>query len=214
MGTTAKAPPITVEQFCGFEPPLGFRAELLDGEIVVSPEPKPIHQQVVANIFLKLYALLSEEYEVNMRTNFPFEQEHYMPSPDVFVMPLDEWEAAVEENRYPQGGPVLAVEVISPANTEERVRQKTRFYLEHGTVQVWNVYPFQRTVVVCDSTQQRERHEDESLVLPSPLPNMAVPIAPFSGCGGNEKPSSRSASIAPPAASETSYCIFPAAGPR
>ena len=66
MGTTAKAPPITVEQYCGFEPPPGFRAELLDGEIIVSPEPKPIHQQVVVNIFLELYSLLRRLYAVNM----------------------------------------------------------------------------------------------------------------------------------------------------
>ena len=187
METVVKAPPITVEQFLGFEPPPGFRAELLDGEIVVSPEPKPIHQRVVKNIFQVLDPALSDEYEVNMRTNFRFEEEHYMPSPDVFVVTLDEWEAAMEENRYPLGAPVLVVEVISPANTEERVRQKTRLYLERGAAQVWNVYPWERKVWVFEqsglsaasSPAGVELDERHCIVLPPPLPAMAVPIAPF-----------------------------------
>ncbi len=181
MGTVVKAPPITVEQFLGFEPPPGFRAELLDGEIIVSPEPKPIHQRVIINIFLALYPLLSDGYEVNMRTNFRFEEEHYMPSPYIFVVPLDEWESAMEENRYPEGAPVLVVEVISPVNTEERVRQKTRLYLDQGAAQVWNVYPWTRKVMVFDNNSSAglELNESHSVVLPSPLPAVAVPIAPF-----------------------------------
>jgi Uma2 family endonuclease len=179
METVVEAPPITVEQFLGFEPPPGYRAELLDGKIIVSPEPKPIHQQIVFNICKTLDRLIGDEFAVNMRTNFNLSEIHYMPSPDVFVLPLQEWEQAIEDNRYPLGAPILAIEVISPANTEERVLQKTQIYLGHGAVQVWNVYPQQRSVIRCERSRQMELHEDGILTLPPPLPELKLRIAPF-----------------------------------
>ena len=43
-------PPITAEQFLHFEAPEGYRAELIRGEIVLSPDPKPLHHDVGQNI--------------------------------------------------------------------------------------------------------------------------------------------------------------------
>ena len=179
MDTVIEAPPITVEQFLGFDPPPGYRAELLDGKIIVSPEPKPIHQQVVFNISKTLDHLIGDEFAVNMRTNFDLSEIHYMPSPDVFVLPLQEWKQAIQDNRYPLGAPILAIEVISPANTEERVRQKTQVYLEHGAIQVWNVYPQRKVVVCCESLRQWELGEDDTLTLPFPLPNLTLRVGLF-----------------------------------
>ena len=90
MDTVVDAPPITVEQFLGFEAPPGYRAELLDGKIIVSPGLKPIHQQVTSNIYKTLDRSLEGRFAVNMRTNFDLSEIHYMPSPDVFVLPLQE----------------------------------------------------------------------------------------------------------------------------
>ena len=179
METVTEAPPITVEQFLGFEPPPGYRAELLGGKIIVSPEPKPIHQQVASNLYKILDRLLGDQFAVNMRTNFNLAEIHYMPSPDVFVLPLNEWEQAIEENRYPLGAPILAIEVISPANTEERVRQKTSVYLEQGAVQVWNVYPHLKLIICCERSRQTEFRENDTLTLPFPLPELTLRIAPF-----------------------------------
>ena len=179
MGTVIETPPITVEQFLGFEPPPGYRAELLDGKIIVSPEPKPHHQQIVFNICKTLDRLIGNEFVVNMRTNFNLSEIHYMPSPDVFVLPLNEWRQAIQNSRYPLGAPILAIEVISPANTEENVRQKTRIYLENGSVQVWNVYPQWKIVVCCEPLRQWELHENDILKLPFPLPNLTLRVGPF-----------------------------------
>ena len=179
MDTVVDAPPITVEQFLGFEAPPGYRAELLDGKIIVSPGPKPIHQQVTSNIYKTLDRSLEGRFAVNMRTNFDLSEIHHMPSPDVFVLPLQEWKQAIQDSRYPLGAPILAVEVISPANTEERVRQKTQIYLNHGSVQVWNVYPHQKTVICCEPSQQWELREDDTIKLPFPLPDLKLRVGSF-----------------------------------
>ncbi len=46
MATVSVAPPITVEQYLGFRGYPGLRDELINGEIVLSPQPKPHHQEV------------------------------------------------------------------------------------------------------------------------------------------------------------------------
>lgn len=50
MPTASKAPAITVEQYEGFEGYPGLRDELIYGEIVLSPQRKPVHQQVAGNL--------------------------------------------------------------------------------------------------------------------------------------------------------------------
>jgi Uma2 family endonuclease len=55
-----KAPPITIEQFEAFESFPGLRDELIRGEIVLSPQPKPFHQQIAKNIERLLERVLPE----------------------------------------------------------------------------------------------------------------------------------------------------------
>jgi hypothetical protein len=44
-------PPITIEQYLTFESPEGFRDELINGRIVMSPEPKMLHFDVADNLY-------------------------------------------------------------------------------------------------------------------------------------------------------------------
>jgi Uma2 family endonuclease len=49
---------------------------------------------------------------------------------------------------YWEGGPDLAVEVISPSESAEDVREKIGEYLAAGTSLVWIIYPRRRSVEV------------------------------------------------------------------
>ena len=71
-----------------------------------------------------------------------------MPSPDVFVVSYQVWRAARDRGQYPQGSPLLAVEVVSPSNQPKNVSSKTALYLSAGTPVVWNVYPDEKYVSV------------------------------------------------------------------
>jgi Uma2 family endonuclease len=179
MGTTGNTLPISFEQLLAFEPPSGYRTELLDGEIIVSPNPKPLYQEVAMNAFRLLEDVLRGQFAVRMRTHFRFEDRHSMPSPDVFVLSHGEWRQVIEEDRYPSRAPILAVEVISPANTEEHVRQKASLYREEGAVQVWTVFPDERKVMVCEQRHQQSFLEGSILRLPYPLPPFALNTAAF-----------------------------------
>lgn len=143
MSTTLKAPPITIEQYLCFQAPRGFRDELINGEIVLSPDAKPLHYDVCERIYnlLNKAEFSKEHWKIAQRVNIRFRNEHSMPSPDVFVIDRAAWIAARKANQYPDVSPVLVVEVVSRANTRKAIRSKTELYLRNGTAAVWVVYP-------------------------------------------------------------------------
>lgn len=170
MRPSTKAPPITVEQYLGFRSPEGFRDELINGEIVVSPEPKPLHHDVALNIFKLLETAAGPAYKVGMRVNMTMEELNSAPSPDVWVVDREKWRAARAANVYPENAPILAVEVISPSNRKRRVQEKVDLYLAAGGAAVWVVYPKRREVNVHSPGGERTVYgEDGEIALPPPL---------------------------------------------
>ncbi len=100
----------------------------------MSPEAKPLHSQVAENIHeLLKRASDRRKYKVGQRMNLRFPDVHSMPSPEVFVIELAEWQKACAESRYPDGSRVLlAVEVISPSNYPRPLSEKVNIYVQHG----------------------------------------------------------------------------------
>ena len=179
MNALLKAPPITTEQFLAFQAPLGFRDELIEGEIVLSPDPKPIHHDVAEQVYLLLRNCLPQNlYKVGSRVNIKLDRDHSMPSPDVFVLPHAEWMDARRKNAYPTTSPMLAVEVISPANRKKRILQKVEIYLKNGSKAVWLVYPKARKVEVYSSGKPEPTiYLDKDVITPPhPLPQASLAI--------------------------------------
>lgn len=164
-----KGPPITVEQYEAFEGFPGLRDELINGEIVLSPQPKPLHQQVAENIHRLLTKLLSDEFVAKQNSNIKLREAHSMPGPDVFVVRRADWKSACESDRYLEGPPLLAVEVVSQANRKIRVAQKVDLYLSNGVFAVWVCFPKKRLLRTHYAAGMAELSEAETVVLPAPL---------------------------------------------
>lgn len=148
MGSGFKAAPISVEQYRAFAGHPGLKDELIQGRIVLSPQPKPLHQQIVMNVMdLLRGALQGQEFVVQGNSNIDFGAEFSMPAPDVFVVAKAEWKRACDEDDYLRAAPVLVVEVLSPANKKTAVEKKVSVYLNNGVQEVWLIQPRQRTVV-------------------------------------------------------------------
>jgi Uma2 family endonuclease len=179
MSTILKAPPITVQQYLGFKSPPGFRDELIYGEIVVSPEPKPLHHDVAENIFELLKSAVGRTFKAGMRINMTMEMLNSAPSPDVWVVDREKWRVARATNTYPENAPILAVEVVSPSNRKRRVQQKIDLYLAAGGAGVWVVYPKRREVRVHLPKQPEATYgiEDGAIRLPPPLPQASIVIS-------------------------------------
>jgi len=170
-------PPITIEQYLAFKSPAGFRDELIEGEIILSPDPKALHNEVAHQLCRLLERKLKgSKFVARQRTNMRMPQDHSMPSPDVFVIDKARWLAAITEDGYPLQSPQLAVEVISRSNTRKNVTRKAALYLKNGALAVWIIYPRKQIVHILTSSSATILKLDDSLPLPPPLPNSLLPV--------------------------------------
>ena len=73
MASALPVPPITIEQYLTFESPAGFRDELINGKIIVSPAAKPLHSDVADNLYELLKAACDRKLNrVRQRMNLRF----------------------------------------------------------------------------------------------------------------------------------------------
>jgi Uma2 family endonuclease len=158
-----------VDQYEGFEGFPGLRDELINGEIVLSPQPKPLHQQVSENIHRLLSQLLDDQFVAKQNSNIKLRRANSMPAPDVFVVRRADWKRACESDQYLEGSPVLVVEVISPANRKLRVGEKIEIYLSNGVSAVWVCYPKKRVLRTYQTGRTEELSDAETVALPQPL---------------------------------------------
>ena len=166
MSAASTPVPITVEQYEHFEGYPGLRDELIYGEIVMSPQAKPLHQEIVRNVDGLFNSLLEgTPYIARQDTNIKFPALNSMPAPDVFVVRRDDWFRACREEVYLDIAPILVVEVISPANRKSRVEQKVDIYRTSGVAEVWVVYPKKRTVRVRTEQGETAYAADDSVTL-------------------------------------------------
>jgi Uma2 family endonuclease len=68
-------------------------------------------------------------------------------SPDVAFISHAKLKDGVPKN-FAKFAPDIAIEIVSPGNTQSEINQKTKLYLQHGTRLVWIVYPEQKEVHV------------------------------------------------------------------
>ena len=181
MSSALQSPPITVEQYERFEGYRGLKDELINGEICLSPQPKPLHQQIAKNINRLLDTASHDQiYTVQQNSNIRFLGANSMPSPDVFVITKQDWQRACESDDYLSVPPILVVEILSPANRKRRVEAKVALYSSRGGAEVWLFYPKSRKTVI--HRTDFEVAAGYKIPLPPPLTG-SVEAAPFFAIG-------------------------------
>ncbi len=162
---------VSLAEYLNYVAPEGFDDELIEGEIILSPSPKVLHEDV-CHALLRILddALASSEFIARRGMSMALETYESMPRPDVLVTDRERWAQARENNAYPLGSPQLAIEVFSPGNRPGLMQRKVSLYLKAGSLAVWVVYPARQTVMVHDAEGEREYRVGEELTLPMPLP--------------------------------------------
>ena len=132
-------------------PDNGMQRALVRGEVVEAMPPGGRHGVIAAilSTLLHLWARSGPRGVVGVESGFVLGRNpDTVRGPDVFY---------VRPARIPAGGipeafweiaPDLAVEVVSPTETAEEIREKIRDYLQAGTPLVWVIYPRTQEVVV------------------------------------------------------------------
>ena len=88
--------------------------------------------------------------------------------PDVCVLAAD-----APREQIVKTPPLLCIEILSPADTIHKMRERIRDFLEMGVREVWLVDPSSRTVILCRGNTMIEQTEGD-LVLGETL--ISIPI--------------------------------------
>lgn len=145
MGITKIKPRKTVADYMKL--PEGARAELIEGEIFMSPSPRERHQAAVLNLLVALRRFLDEKrcgriYAAPLDVHLPSGD---IVQPDVLVV-LPENQGIIQD--WIRGVPDLLVEVISPESPERDRIVKRHLYEANGVREYWIVDPAAKTVEV------------------------------------------------------------------
>ncbi len=170
MATSVAVPPITVEQFLRFESPRGFRCELINGDIILSPDPKAPHYDICERLHNFLAQVCPEpRFKTVQRINLRLRIADQMPSPDVAVFDYQAWVDA-QASGYPETTPFLVAEVISPSNRKRSTAAKVERYIESGVPAVWVIYPKRKVLEVHSKNGVTFYAASDMLSMPAELP--------------------------------------------
>lgn len=122
--------------------PVGFPAQLVEGQLVKEPAPTYGHQRIAARIRHALVMLVGPDRVPDTPSDVLVDDRNvYQPDIVVLSRPADDASSYV-------GVPLLAVEVLSPSTQGRDRRVKTRRLLERGVQEVWLVDTRARTIEV------------------------------------------------------------------
>jgi Uma2 family endonuclease len=138
---------VTVEEFLKTaEAEPERRLELIDGVIVEMPPSRRKNTILAVRFARYLGAYVDDNdlgYVAGADGGFQLNEETLL-MPDVAFI-RKERVATLEGVEF-DSAPDLAIEVISPSESPRAVTDKTRKYLDAGTLMVWNAFPDSKTV--------------------------------------------------------------------
>jgi Uma2 family endonuclease len=160
--------------------PEGTRAELIDGEILMSPSPRSLHQRVVFQL-AKLLDGVVRAHRLGEVLISPLDV--HLPSGDIV-----EPDIVFISNRNPgivqdwiRGVPDLVVEVLSPEGIPRDRFVKRDLYARNGVAEYWIVDPDTRSVEVFSLAGHRYEptgfFESQDRIESSLLPDFQIPAA-------------------------------------
>jgi Uma2 family endonuclease len=120
----------------------GHRYELVDGVLLMSPSPRPLHQRVVARVLTAVSKECPRDCEALPAPVDVVLAENTVLIPDVVVGRRDDY-----TERALVGVPVLAVEVISPSSRLIDTQLKRATLARAGCPHYWIIDPYLPSVL-------------------------------------------------------------------
>lgn len=127
----------------------GYRYEVINGVLHVSPPPRIRHQRVALRLVRRLANFveehcLGEVLEAPVGVRLPNQPVPFQP--DILFIRTERLDILGE--KYVEGVPDLVMEILSPSNWLYDRREKMEVYQEAGVPEYWIVDPRARTVEV------------------------------------------------------------------
>lgn len=127
------------------------RSELVAGELVREPPPGTAHGWAAADVVALLHPFVREHRlgRVSGEAGYVLASDpDTVRCPDASFVSARRLAAAAWKGPYLVGAPDLAVEVVSPGDSEREIAAKAEEYLASGARAVWLIDPRRQTVTV------------------------------------------------------------------
>ncbi len=138
---------LTYEDYAGL-PDDGLHYELIDGELLVTPSPVPLHQRVARQVYDAISPFVKRKRlgELFWAPLDVLLGPHTVVQPDVFFIVKARIDAIVGPERV-EGSPDLVVEVLSRGTAKRDSKTKRALYRRHGVAHYWIIDPLAKTLV-------------------------------------------------------------------
>ncbi len=134
--------------------PEGTLAELINGQLYVSPAPTNIHQRTVLKIIIQLSQFIDENKlgEIFIAPSDVYLDENANAvQPDLYFISKENNNQPLDEIPY-QGVPDLIIEILLPSNNDHDLITKKNLYEKFGVKEYWIVDPFTKECLVYELT--------------------------------------------------------------
>ncbi len=156
-----------------------FRYELVKGEPLTMSPAGEEHGAVIMNLAVPLgrHVKANKLGRVYGATGFKLESDpDTVLAPDIAFIKMERLGTLIRSYRL--GAPDLAVEVISPGESKNKIEKKTGRWLQGGALVVWLVNPQTRTVAVCRlNTETKSLSEKDVLTGADVVPGFSFPVS-------------------------------------
>ncbi|MEQ8685858.1 MAG: Uma2 family endonuclease [Imperialibacter sp.] len=121
--------------------------QLINGELIMSPSPTPLHQIVLSNLndVIKAYGKKVDGLVLFSPLDLYIDNRNVF-QPDLIF--LSKRQIAYVTERGIEGPPELLVEVISPSNSYTDRYEKKNAYQKFGVLEYWILDPANRTLEI------------------------------------------------------------------
>jgi len=153
-----------------------YKLELLQGELTRMPPPEKRHNRSAYRLAKLLDAALEKlgagVGQVEIEMGYRLSDRPSWLIPDVSLSFPDQ-----PGDKYLEGSPMIAFEIVSPSNTAAHLDRKIQEYFTGGALEVWIIYPDPRHawVYVPDAVARREDRGFRSTL----LPGVEIPFEAF-----------------------------------
>lgn len=120
--------------------------QLINGELIMSPSPTPLHQRVLRTLFKRLDASIPDGGEVFFAPLDLYVDAKNVLQPDLIYISKEK--KNIISQRGVEGAPDIIVEIISPSNVFTDRNTRKTIYKRIGVVEYWIIDPANKTLEI------------------------------------------------------------------
>lgn len=173
---------VTAEELLEMPDIPGKNVELVDGE-VVEVSPASLRHGLIATMLAGRLSEFAQQHQLGVAAgdNVGYilsRNPDSMRAPDVSFIAREQLPTGDDLDRYVDGPPTLAVEIVSPNDRAVEIDERVQDYLAAGTRQVWVLRPNRRAAsVYFPEADTRELGPDAILDGGDILPGFSVRVS-------------------------------------